>query len=132
MQVSSGTTAILLCQLVHCFGLSCSLFYTVHILQCILGYLVCAVHAGIACLAFLTYDWSQLHAGIACLASLVYDWAIACRDSLSISLHAGIVCLASLAYDWATACWDSMSILACWVSLSGLLPFDWLVTNGCF
>ena len=30
----------------------------------------CTVHAGIACLAFLTCDWSQLHAGIACL---VYD-----------------------------------------------------------
>ena len=41
-----------------------------------------------------------MHAGIAYLVSLAYDWVTACWDSLSILLHAGIVCLASLAYDW--------------------------------
>ena len=57
------------------------------------------MHAGIACLTFPAYDWSQLHAGIECLASLAYDWVTACWDSLFILLHAGIVCLASLAHD---------------------------------
>ena len=66
-----------------------------------------AVHDGIACLAFLTYDWSQLHAGIACLASLAYDWVAAHWDRLPVLLHAGIACLATKAYDW-------------------------VVTNGCF
>ena len=59
------------------------------------------MYAGIVCLAFPTYDYSQLHAGIACLASLAYDWMTACWDSLSILLHAGIACLAFLDYDWA-------------------------------
>ena len=68
----------------------CSLPYTAHILQFMLGHLVCAVHAGIACLTFLTYDWAQMHGGIACLASLACDWVTACWDSLPILLHAGI------------------------------------------
>ena len=62
------------------------------------------MHAGVASLAFVTYDWSQLNAWIVCLTSLAYDWAIACWGSLSILLHAGIVCLASMAYDWLIAC----------------------------
>ena len=104
----------LVLQLFCCVCLStvlafCSLFYTAHILQCKLGYLVCTVHVGIACLAFSTCDWSQLHAGIACLA---YDWVTACWDSLSTLLHAGIMCLASLAYDWVTVCWDSLSVFS--------------------
>ena len=74
-----------------------------------------------------------MHAGIACLASLAYDWVTACWDSLLILLHAGIVHLAFLAYDWVTACWDSLSILlharmACLASLAN----DWVITNGCF
>ena len=105
---SLQVSAISLYHLVHCLGF-CSLFYTEHILQSMLGQLVCDVYAGIACLAFLSYDWSQLHVGIACLASLAYDWVTACWDSLSILLHTGIVCLASLAYDWVTVCWDSLS-----------------------
>ena len=109
--------SLLVLQLFHCISLStvldfCSLFYTAHILQCMLGQLVCSVHAWIACLAFPTYDWSQLHTGIACLASLVCDWVIACWDSLSILLHAGIMCLGSLAYDWAIACWDNLVALS--------------------
>ena len=77
-----------------------------------LGEHVCTVYAGIACLAFLTYDWSQLHAGIACLAFLTYDLATACWDSLSMLLHARITCLTSLASDWLTACWDSVVALS--------------------
>ena len=67
---------------------------------------------GIACLAFATYDWSQLHAGIVCLAFLAYDWVPACWDSLSILLHAGIACLALLAYDWVitNGCFLSLSV----------------------
>ena len=65
------------------------------------------MYAGLLCLNFQTYDWSQLHAGIACLAFLAYDWVMACWDSLSILLHAGIV-FSSLAFDWVTACWDSL------------------------
>ena len=70
------------------------------------------MHAGIVCLAFPIYDWSQLHTGIVCLASLACGRVIACWDSLSILLHAGIACLASLAYDWAVACWDSLAALS--------------------
>ena len=102
------STTMFLCQLVYCLGFY-SLFYTAHILQCMLGQLVSTVHAGIACLTFLTCDWSQLHAGIACLA---YDYVNACLDTLFILLHVGIVCLASLTYDWATASWDSLSMLS--------------------
>ena len=65
------------------------------------------MYAGIAGLAFPTYDWSQLYAGIVCLASLAYDWGAAYWDSLSILLHAGIACLASMVCDR-------------------------LITNGCF
>ena len=53
-----------------------------------------------------------LHAGIACLASLAYDWVTACWDGFSILLPAGIVCLAFLAYDWVIACWESLSALS--------------------
>ena len=129
VQVSTGL------QLCCCVSLSavlgfCSLFYTTHILQCMLGQLVCTVYAGIVCLTLLTCDWSQLHAGIVCLA---YDWVTACWDSLSIFLHAGIVCLASLAHDWVSACWDGLSMLmhdgiACLASLA----YDWVITNDCF
>ena len=60
-------------------------------------------------LTFLTCDWSQLHAGIACLASLAYDWATACWGTLSVLLHAGIACPASLASDWllTNGCFNS-------------------------
>ena len=77
-----------------------------------LQYCVCAVCAGIACLAFPTCDWSQLHAGIVCLAFLASDLATACWNSLSMLLHAGIACITSLASDWLTACWDSLAVLS--------------------
>ena len=121
MQVSSGSVDILLSAVLG-FGFLHPFLYSTYF----------AVHAGIACLAFPTYDWSQLHAGIVCLAYLASDWMIACWDSLSVLLHTGIACLASLAYDWVIACWDSLSILACWDSLSNFLACDWLVNNGCF
>ena len=50
------------------------------------------VHAGIACLAFLTYDW-QLHAGIACLAFLACDWPFS-----DWCLFKGVHC--KLCCDW--------------------------------
>ena len=108
--------SLLVPQLFHRVSLStvlgfCSLFYTVHFLQCMLGWLICTVHAGIACLTFLTCDWPQMHAGIACLPSLIYDWVTACWNRLFILLHAGIACLASLACDWVIACWDSLAAL---------------------
>ena len=108
--------SLLVLQLHHCVGMSivlgfCCLIYSGQILQCMLGYLVCNVYSGIACLNFLTCDWSQLYARIAYLAFLAYDWLTACWDSLSILLYAGIACLASMAYDWANACQDSLVAL---------------------
>ena len=64
------------------------------------------------CLSFPTCDWSQLHAGIACLVFLSYDRVTACWDSLSMLLHAGIVCVASLASGLVTACLDSLVALS--------------------
>ena len=69
--MSSGSTAISLCQLVCCSGLLQPLLYsadfTVHA-----GVACLHVYAGIVCLSFLTYDWSQLHVGIVCLTFLAY------------------------------------------------------------
>ena len=70
--------SLLAIQLFHCVSLSavlgfCSLFYTVHISQCMMEQLVCSVHAGIVCLTFLTCDWSQLACWDTCLASLACD-----------------------------------------------------------
>ena len=83
VQVSSGYTAILLSQLVCCFGLLQPLLYSVSF----------TIHAGIACLAswpMIGHQVLQLHAGIACLAFLACDWLFP--------------------IIWfVTACWDSMS-----------------------
>ena len=79
--------SLLVLQLFHCVSLSA--------VQCMLGYFVCTVYAGITCPAF-----------------LAYDWVTGCWDSLSLLFHAGIVCLAFLAYDWAVGCWDSLSVLS--------------------
>ena len=68
------------------------------------------MYSGIALLAFPCHDWLQLHAGIACLASLAFDWLTAFWDSLSRLLHAGIACLVSPVCDWVIACWDSLSV----------------------
>ena len=114
----SSCTAISLCQLVCCSGLLQPLLYNLDF----------AVHAGIACLAFLTCDWFCLYAGITCLTSLACDWPAECWDSLVAlsmlgshvyfpqsmirQLHARIACLQFL--------------LLC------LLAPDWLGTSRCF
>ena len=81
--------SLLVLQLFCCVSLStvlgfCSLFYTKQIFQCMLGELVCAEYAGIACLNFPACDWSQLHVGRACLAVLADDWGTAHWDSLVV------------------------------------------------
>ena len=70
MQVSSGSTAILLFQLVHCFGLLQPLLYSVYF----------TMHVGIACL--------HLHAGIACLTSLACDWVPGYVTAYRVSVSA--------------------------------------------
>ena len=113
MQASSACMAILLCLLACCSGLLQPLLYSLDF----------AVHTGIACLSFLTCDWSQLHAGISlsmllhagvvCLASLTSDWVTACWDGLVVLSMLGIACLAFPVYDWATTGWDTMPTILC-------------------
>ena len=109
----------------------CSLFYTSYISQCMQGYIVSAVYAGIAYLAFLICDWLPLHAGMVCLTSLASDWPTSCWDSLSKLLNAGIaIWLPWPLFGWLhagiawlhIACWDSMSMTHAILS-----PNPWLV-----